>query len=64
MAKIEKWYRRICPLLSIVGTDSNGAPCAEEDCAWWDGGQCVLCSMADNLEEIAANSNHQQGGRT
>lgn len=45
-----------CPLLSMVGLNSNGVLCAGNDCAWWDGAQCVLCSIADNMGDIAANS--------
>lgn len=47
---------KICPLLSLIWIDPHGVPCAETDCAWWDGYQCVLCSIADNMGEIAANS--------
>lgn len=53
MAKVEEWHRKICPLLSIIGVNSNGAPCAEENCAWWIGGQCALYSIVENLEDIA-----------
>lgn len=49
--------KKICPLLSLKAQAGiYGVPCAETACAWWDGCQCVLCSIADNMGEIAANS--------
>lgn len=47
---------KLCPLLSLIGIDHHGAPCAKSDCAWWDGCQCLLRSAAEQLEEIAVNT--------
>lgn len=47
---------KICPLLSIKNEGISLLPCGGQACAWWDGGQCVLCSIADNLGDIAVST--------
>lgn len=44
-----------CPLLLMAGLNPNGVPCAENVCTYWDGSQCVLRSIADNMGDIAVN---------
>lgn len=52
----EKEYKKFCPLLSIGNDGPYLVPCQENECAWYNGGQCALCSIADNLGEIAVSS--------
>ncbi len=47
--------KKICPLLSMIGIDPAGSPCVENHCAWWDGGQCALCGIAENTGDLAEN---------
>lgn len=44
---IETEPEKVCPLII-----TNYQVCDEEKCAWWDGKQCAILSIAKALEHL------------
>lgn len=44
----------ICPLRAIapIGATDGPAVCIEERCAWWDGNNCAMLSLAESIGDL------------